>query len=229
MSTIKAVMGPPTGFIFLRDAADELGRKIYGAAWLPLADHNAETIAETIARGTDPMIERVVTLLGEQCEQGAIAAAYRSRTLGADPLDPAVWHTPNWRHYFIDGKIVLELPLLDHQGRPSKEGFTARCDREIFVSKDGLAQLIKEMIPQQHDNLPPKAKPKQSRDTWQKMAIRAAIGTVYGENTPIPFETKPIVQIARELDTWLQDNREPRPSFGTVEEYLAELKKQRTP
>jgi hypothetical protein len=217
-SGIKAVLKPPIGFILLRDAADELGHKIYGAAWRPLADHNAETIA----RGTDSMIERVVTLLGEQCEQGAIAAAYRSRTLGADPLDPAVWHMPNWRHYFIDGKIVLELPLLDHQGRPGKEGFTARCDREIFVSKHGLAQLIKEMTPQQRDNLPPKAKPSQSRDTQQKMLIDAAIKKLWGGK--VPYLSGSLSKLADQVLEELGHMTDLRITKRTVERRLAELK-----
>jgi hypothetical protein len=88
---------PPLGFIFLRDAADEIGRKIYGPAWQALADHSAETISGA----TDPMIGQVVTLLAEQCAQGDIAAAYRSILLGADTLDPAVWRMANWRAYSL--------------------------------------------------------------------------------------------------------------------------------
>jgi hypothetical protein len=117
-------MEPPVGFVRLRDAVDEIGRKIYGPSWQPLAGQ----------------FEHVVTLLAEECEAGRVAAAYR-HLAGVEPLNPAEWHKPHWRTYFDEDTITLELPLYDDQLRPTR--FTnPNCRCKIFVRKSDLARLI---------------------------------------------------------------------------------------
>jgi hypothetical protein len=80
-------MGPPIGFIPLRDAADMVGSKIVGPSWRPIREIDAASYgldkeypdadgADVIAAGLDPRIERVITMIAEQCEAGEIAAAY---------------------------------------------------------------------------------------------------------------------------------------------------------
>ena len=106
---------PPIGFVRLSDAVALVVSKL---------------------RAQDPE-----TLIAEACEDGRLRAAYRTIT-GAEELDQAVWRAPHWRNYFDRGTIVLELPLLDGQLRPNKDGFTARCEREIFVRRDSLNSFV---------------------------------------------------------------------------------------
>jgi hypothetical protein len=112
----------PIGFIHLQEAVRIVGQKM----------------------GGDADIERAIA---EACEAGDIAAAYRSRTGGADELDRSVWRMPHWRNYFADGMIELILPLLDERDQPNVNGFTARCPREIFVRKDSLDRFIASIEP----------------------------------------------------------------------------------
>lgn len=146
-------MEPPLGFVTLRDAADIVGREMYErrkSSWLPLgwADdkidydaHVRDWRAFAVALQLDPEIDRVIKVIAEACEAGEIAAAYRSIT-GAERLDPGVWRSPAWRGYFATGTIDLDLPLVDAQGRPNIDGYTARCTREIFVRRQDLDRMV---------------------------------------------------------------------------------------
>jgi hypothetical protein len=64
---------------------------------------------------------------------------------------------------------------------------------------------------------------KQSRDTWQKVAIREAIAAVF-DGRPLPFSSQSVADIAEDLDNWLQNNRDPTPSPNTIRAYLREIK-----
>jgi hypothetical protein len=133
-------MGPPIGFIPLRDAADTLGRKMAGKNWRPLIERDPYTIA----CGLDPELDRVLKLIAEQCEAGEVAAAYRSIT-GVANLDPKVWQAPHWRNYFTAGTIDLTLPLVDGNLQPVSDGRTTRCTRDVFVRKDEIERLAAEL------------------------------------------------------------------------------------
>lgn len=117
-------MEAPIGFIRLNDAVDLLSSK-----W------------------SEPDVDRIATMIAEGCEARRIVAAYRNHLGGADELDPLVWHSPIWRNYFEAGTIDLELPLLDHRGRASQHGHTARCTREIFVRRDSFEHFISNLGP----------------------------------------------------------------------------------
>jgi hypothetical protein len=88
-----------------------------------------------------PEVDRVIKMLAEQFESGEIATAYRT-LVGADALDPEVWRRPCWRSYFAAGTIDLDLPLLDEEGRPNQNGYTARCTREVFVRRQDLDRFV---------------------------------------------------------------------------------------
>jgi hypothetical protein len=118
--------------VTLQQATDIVGRRMIGPAWHPIADPG-----EYAAHVDDAAVERVITAIAERCEAGEISAAYRT-IMGADELDRAVWRRPSWRNYFATGEVVLELPLLDQQGRPNTNGFTAKCSREIFVRRSDV-------------------------------------------------------------------------------------------
>jgi hypothetical protein len=145
-------MTNPIGFIPLREAADMVGRKVYGLGWRPLDQLDSVIGRKTIKKiqaakwraleaiWCDPHIDRVITMIAEHCEAGEIAAAYQSVT-GADDLDRGVWRSPAWRTYFTTGTIDLDLPLLGDGGRPTGDGF-ARCRRQIFVRKSDLDRCL---------------------------------------------------------------------------------------
>ena len=140
-------MEPPIGFVALRDAVDVVGRKVNGPGWRPIgntADYDAhvhDRDAFRAAYNLDADGDRVITLIAEQCEAGGMATAYRSLA-GADSLDRGVWRLPCWRDYFATGTIDLDLPLLDEQGRPNTNGYTARCTREVFVRRQDLDGVV---------------------------------------------------------------------------------------
>ncbi|MET4034446.1 hypothetical protein ABIB94_008353 [Bradyrhizobium sp. JR7.2] len=79
------------------------------------------------------------------CESGKLKAGYRSVTGGADDLDPKIWQNPQWR-LFERGEIELVLPLLDDNDRPNTNGFTSRCEREVFVRRQGLDDLLETIV-----------------------------------------------------------------------------------
>jgi hypothetical protein len=126
-------MEPPIGYVRLRDAIYAVGDKMFGSGWCV-----GESAAERLF---DPKPERVIRLIAEWCEAGEIAAVYRSIT-GVDDLDRSVWRRPHWRHYFADGTIDLDLPLVDENLRPNPDGYTARCARAIYLRRDDLDRLI---------------------------------------------------------------------------------------
>jgi hypothetical protein len=138
------MLPPPIGFITLYEAVDAVGRVLFGASWqyaIPL-HHEADN-------DCDPH-ERVITMIAEGCEAGAIEAGYRrSWDCGVDALDRNVWHMPHWRNYFATGTIdLIDLPLVDQKGRPDPDGGTVpRCTREIFLRKDSLGEFIKALAP----------------------------------------------------------------------------------
>jgi len=148
-------MWAPVGFIPLQDAARMVGRKTGGAIWRELTDEEASSVLPFIliypaeAAGVlyaDPDLDRVITKIAEQCETGEIVAAYRSVT-GADDLDRGVWRAPCWRDYFARGTIDLDLPLLGDQNRPTGDGHTVSCTREIFLKRQNMDSLIKALRP----------------------------------------------------------------------------------
>ena len=116
-------MDPPNGFVRLSKAVEKFASSNPG-----LSREQAEKA------------------IAEACECGQLAAAYRSIT-GADDLDPKVWQSIGWRNYFATGTIDLDLPLLDEKLRPNKQGFTARCTREIFIRQDSLVQFMASLAP----------------------------------------------------------------------------------
>jgi hypothetical protein len=169
-----------SGLIPLCEAADELGRRIYGPGWRPLKQVGCERISGEeiveaafrlyairrraddpssidlarellaarerlasnhrfmiICNRADQAIEHVISLLAERCAAGDIAAWHRS-IVGVDTLDCNKWCSSNWRSYFIDGEIELDLPLLGDGLHPVVDGRTARCRREIFVRRRDL-------------------------------------------------------------------------------------------
>jgi hypothetical protein len=147
-------MEAPIGFVPLRGAVDAVGRKLLGDKWHPINQVDSEVIACKL----DPQIEGVIKLIAEKCEAGEIAATYPIRRGGADALDCGVWRAPHWRNYFAEGTIDLELPLLDANDRPSSEGFTVKCTREIFVRRQDLDRLLqscrrKRAVPERQRNM----------------------------------------------------------------------------
>jgi hypothetical protein len=148
------VMEPPIGFVRLRDAIYAVGDKIFGSEWC-LGQSAAERLF-------DPKPEHVISMIAEWCEAGEIAAVYRSIT-GVDHLDRSVWRRPHWRHYFSDGTIDLDLPLVDENLRPNPDGYTARCTREIYLRRDDLDRLIATLSKPNPKPLP-KASNKQIRE-----------------------------------------------------------------
>jgi hypothetical protein len=84
---------------------------------------------------------RAIQIIAEACESGRIKAAYRSDTGGVDELDTKVWQMPQRRMFEI-GMIELDLPLHDNRGRPHPQGFTAKCEREIFLRRDELEHFV---------------------------------------------------------------------------------------
>jgi hypothetical protein len=95
-----------------------------------------EAVGQKIANRED-----VVRRIAEACESGSIKAVYRSDTGGADDLDTRVWQMPQRRMFEI-GMIELDLPLHDNNGRPHPQGFTAKCEREIFLRRDKLEHFV---------------------------------------------------------------------------------------
>ena len=89
----------------------------------------------------DRKTERAITMIAKWCESGDVAAVYRSIG-GADPLDRSLWRRPNFRSYFIDGTIDLDLPLVDEKLRPSRGGYMERCTREIFVNEQDVERRV---------------------------------------------------------------------------------------
>ncbi|WP_407160156.1 hypothetical protein [Bradyrhizobium sp. STM 3557] len=141
------MMKPPIGFVSLAEAVDAFA-----------------------SRNPSMPREDIEIAIAEACEGGRLAAAYRS-ILGADELENKVWRSPAWRNYFATGTIDLDLPLLDERDQPSKEGFTARCTREIFIRRDSLMSLLAEQGPLPHDE-------KGLRPATEK-SIREEIRSVY--------------------------------------------------
>jgi hypothetical protein len=101
---------------------------------------------DAVALLTSARTERddAMKMLADACEAGKVVAAYRTIT-GADELDRSVWRSPAWRNYFDCGEIEMILPLLDYNGRPNLNGYTARCLREIFIRRDSLSALLAEI------------------------------------------------------------------------------------
>jgi hypothetical protein len=132
-------MEPPIGFVTLHDAVDGVGHTVFGAHWQYAVPRSGEADKETDAH------ERVITLVAEGCEAGAIEATYRKWDGGVDALDHSVWRLPHWRSFFARGTIDLDLPLLDASDRPNPSGHTARCTREIFVRRASLERFILEL------------------------------------------------------------------------------------
>jgi hypothetical protein len=191
-------MEPPIGFIRLRDAADIVGEKLYGSKWQPLAEMAMVAMCEmdisliapdVILCGLNPHVERVITMIAEQCEVGKIAATYRSIT-GADDLDQSVWRARYWRLYFARGKIDLDLPLLDPvTGRGREDGHTARCCREIFVRRqDLLDHLVSRPAHNEND------KPLRSASEKE---IRREVHAVYAEAGERPPNIKQLPKHVR--------------------------------
>jgi hypothetical protein len=160
-------MEPPLGFVHLRDAVDLVGRKVYGPDWQPLSEFerdNPEIIVTRLfvfvetkpnPKLPDPKIEHVITLIAEKCEAGGIEAAYRHIS-GVGTLDSGEWRV-GWRNYFATGEIILELPLVNNEHRPSKTGGTSRWPHAIFLKREHVNQLIEALSPQKsRAGAPPK-------------------------------------------------------------------------
>jgi hypothetical protein len=143
--SMTAMAPPPIGYVYLYQAVDVAGRRVRGADWVPIC---CQDWLKYLVYAN--LVDDVIRTIAEACEAGKLAAAYRS-IAGADDLDPRVWRSPAWQNYFAIGTIDLELPLLDERSRPSKEGFTARCTREIFIRHTSLMSLFAEQgpLPQQ--------------------------------------------------------------------------------
>jgi hypothetical protein len=127
-------MDAPIGFIWLCEAVYSIGQKVFGLDWRPVGDL-------TNKRLFNPDVEKVIERIAKACESGEITATYRSVT-GVDSLDRGKWHQLHWPNYFATGTINLDLPLLDDDGRPNANGFTARCTREIFVREEDLNRFV---------------------------------------------------------------------------------------
>jgi hypothetical protein len=125
-------MDPPIGFVPLRDAADAVGRKVYGSKWRPIGKIDAIIIMGA----ENPKIENVLKRFATWCEAGELLAAYRSLT-GTEDLDPGVWQVLSWRNYFTTGTI----DWLDANGHPNLNGLRAIYPREIFVRQQDLDHL----------------------------------------------------------------------------------------
>lgn len=125
-------MEVPIGFITLYEAVDAVGSAEFGLKW----EHVVQ-----LDKPISGAYGKAITMIAEGCEDGRIAASYRS-IMGVDELDRAVWRAGRWWTYFITGTIDLDLPLLDEKGRPNPYGHTARCTREIFIRRDSLNRFI---------------------------------------------------------------------------------------
>lgn len=145
-------MKTPPGYVALTEVVDIVGGAVFGSGWNRLADKTDPEERATLL-WTDPDVDRVVTAIAEGCEGGSIVAAYHTVT-GVDDLDRAVWRAPHWRNYFIAGMIDLDLALLDEQHRPHPLGYTARCEREVFVRRDSLSLFVGRLPPVADDARP---------------------------------------------------------------------------
>jgi len=114
-------MKTPFGFVPLLEAIDEVTTKLGSR-------------------------DSAVRIIAEACECGKLKAGYRSAvTLGADDLDPRIWQYPQSR-MFEKGMVELVLPLLDDKYQPHPS-FTSRCEREVFVRRDGLDAVLRNLEP----------------------------------------------------------------------------------
>jgi hypothetical protein len=141
-------MEAPIGYIRLRDAADIVGRKLYGPAWRALDELKMDgpiqkkmddgtddgtwriIAVSIIGGGLDAKVERVIRLIAEKCEAGKIETL-----AGVDPLSHKEWRAPHWRNYFVFGTINVN--------RPGAE----ICEREIYVRHEDVDRLVKELNP----------------------------------------------------------------------------------
>jgi hypothetical protein len=144
-------MEPPFGFIRLSEAVYAVGYRVYGPDWRPANDWPPPNTWRR--KGSDSEIrwsypfnrecKDIIKRVAEWCASGEIAAVYRNAITGdVENLDRDRWQRPQWRNYFFDGTIDLDLPLV-HDLRPNAEGYTARCPREIFVREQDINQLVK--------------------------------------------------------------------------------------
>lgn len=135
----RAHFKPPPGFDRLRDAVYAVGAKVFGPDWRP-SDWR-------LTGGLfNPETERVVIMIMEWCAAGEIAAVYWRSNFDVEDLDRKYWRYPDWRHYFLSGKIDLDLPLLDDNGMiPNKDGYKVKCTRDIYLRRQDLDRLIEKL------------------------------------------------------------------------------------
>jgi hypothetical protein len=136
---------PPIGYTRLLDAVDAVGRRMKGSRWRPaeriVGPYSPLSSGETMR---DADFDEVITTIANRCAAGGIATAYRTFSGKLEKLDPGEWLQPHWRNYFATGTIELILPLVDGNGRPTADGVTSRCEREIFVRWEDADRFIQE-------------------------------------------------------------------------------------
>jgi hypothetical protein len=157
--------------------------------------------------------EDAVRLIAEACERGQLKAAYRSDTGGIDDLDTRVWQMPQWRMFEL-GMIELDLPLHDN-GRPHPQGFTAKCEREIFVRRDGLDRLAEALPAPGRERMKGGRPPK-----YERAAVAAEVNRLmdyHGEFSPEDPEWNAQVRLIEAVRSKFGEA-----SNSTIEGYIKE-------
>jgi hypothetical protein len=190
----------PIGFVRLLEAVDVVDQK--------MADR-----------------EGAVRLIAEACERGQLKAAYRVDSGGVDDLDTRHWQMPQWRMFEI-GMIELDLPLHEGNGRPHPQGFTAKCEREVFVRRDSLDRLVEDLPPAGREKMKGGRPPK-----YERAAVSAEVSRLmdyHGEFSPEDLEWNAQVRLIEAVRSKFGEA-----SNSTIEGYikdpLADWRSRRNP
>jgi hypothetical protein len=133
----------PINFVFLLDAADQIGAAMCGPEWsTPPFDRDDEG---------SKRFEHVITKIAEACETGELPARYRRGDGELAPMEPADWRWSSpeipraWMIFFYAGQLLendlalLEMFDRDDLSHPVERPLNVCW---IFVGREGLDRFI---------------------------------------------------------------------------------------
>jgi len=144
--------GDPVGYVFLPRALAKIERSLCSEALQMPADLAADADDAAFDAHEDAMeeyekktIERrilAVNLLVSGCKNGKLVCATRPKLGGGlSALDPSIWNTERYHHWFVYCDLAPDEPYDDADAEVFSE------DRQwLFVSNDSLATFTKPAI-----------------------------------------------------------------------------------
>jgi hypothetical protein len=237
-------MDPPPGLIPLRDAADMVGRALYGTSWCPLSEafpserrlqgifeievSATEVATEVILLKLNPEVERVLTTIAKWVVNGELSCVYFSAR-GKESLDCGEWQWQGWRSYFIEGTINLVVPLLDEKGNPIAG--TTRGTFEIFVVGEDLERLIATLSKPVTEQPKPVVKPTKQQQGQRRGRKPRYDWPAYKDSALQLLNERGDPEEENQVKGWsnltemaetIQASMKPKPDLSTVRKYAVE-------